>query len=208
MIHRLRPAAALTAVVIAAAGVATGAISRRIDASHVDRAIALGRARDGASRQRFHDAYIVRIGGPVVERLEVVTEFRRVVLAAEERAGFGAAAFGQREADRLLRPFRDTISVVVHLRFPPQNTYRAMPDLGVVIYDRGPASVRLLPRDTRPVPLYVDGQLAPPGSPLLGGTVEATFDARRLAPHGVYLVGVSEQGRELRRIAIDLGRIE
>ncbi|MGE5360353.1 MAG: hypothetical protein ACM3NQ_15160 [Bacteroidales bacterium] len=208
MTDRRRVAVAVTALIIAAAGVALGAFESRIDASRIDRAIALGRAGDAAARQRFHDAYVVRVGDPELTRVEVVTEFRRVVLAAEQRSGFGDATFSRRDAENLLRPFRNTVSIVVYLRFPPQNAYRAMPDFQVVVYDRPPASGRLLPRDTRAVPQYVSGQLAPPGSPLLGGSVEATFDARRLDPRGIYLIGVGQQGRELRRIEVDFGRIE
>jgi hypothetical protein len=50
--------------------------------------------------------------------------------------------------------------------------------------------------------------LAPPGSPILGGFIEATFDARPLDRRAVYLAGIAEEGRETRRIAVDFSRIE
>jgi hypothetical protein len=56
-------------------------------------ALVVGRRPD-AERARFHSRYEFRVGDPTVERIEVITEFRRVVLAVEERVRFGDHLFG------------------------------------------------------------------------------------------------------------------
>jgi hypothetical protein len=52
----------------------------------VDRALTLARSRE-AERERFHAPYIQVVNLPFIERVEVVSEFRRVVLLAEEQSG-------------------------------------------------------------------------------------------------------------------------
>ena len=49
----------------------------------IERAQALARARD-SERQQFHRRYVIDLPDPVVTQIEVTTEFRRLVLIAEE----------------------------------------------------------------------------------------------------------------------------
>ncbi len=189
-----------------------------IDTSAVKRAIDLGRSPAADSSRRFHDRYVVLLGEPPLDRLEIVTEFRRVVLATENRVRFADTTWGPEQAEAMLRPWRERVSLVLHVTFAPNNTYRSMPRFDVVLYEKpfsaAPGSAtsrqakRIEPIDLVETPRYVSGQPAPPGTPILAGTVEATFSARGLDRTGTYLAAILLADRELRRVELDFSRIE
>jgi len=185
-------------------------LATNIDAASIARAIALGRSPDRSARQQFHDAYFIRLNDPLLDQLEIVTEFRRVVLVTEDRAGAADSDWGPRQAADMLRPWRGRFALVLHVTFPPTNTYRAMPRFDIVLYGRPPtaAPARIDPLEVMETPRYVSGQPAPPGTPILAGLVEATFGAGRIDPRAIYLAGIAFEGRELRRVEVDFGRIE
>ncbi len=223
----MRPAAAAgrlavvaTTLALAAVSVpfaAAGPIQTYIDSAAVRRAIDLGRSRSDLSRS-FHDRYVIPLGDRSLERLEIITEFRRVVLAAEERSRFGDMTWGPEQAEARLRPWRGRITLLLHVVFSPNNTYRAMPRFDIVLYAppasvarRGavtPRSDRIEPIDIVETPRYVSGQPAPPGTPILAGLVQATFNARTLDSRNVYLAGIFLEDRELRRVELDFSAIE
>jgi len=84
----------------------------------MERALALARwPHSDAERERFHRQYLVGVNGPTVEnwaveQVEVITEFRRLALIAEEHARvndmFGRA--GVQEAEQALRPWLGRLS--------------------------------------------------------------------------------------------------
>ncbi len=82
----------------------------------------------------FHAAYVVDVDDPVIEHLEVITEFRRFVLAAEDqlKAGNWMMARGGfdpkgRTLKDVLRPLAGQVSIRARLRFHPQNNYVTLP---------------------------------------------------------------------------------
>ncbi len=166
-------------------------------------AVALGISRDEARRAAFHERYVIRLGGPLVRSLEVVTEFRRAVLLAEERARMGEAAWPTRRAAAALAPYRGRLDIVLRLRFDPLNTYRAMPDVGVVIYPPVEGESPLQPSTLRATPENFAGPV-PPGTPIVAATVEAGFPLATLDLSRPFLVAVFLDGRELQRIPVDL----
>jgi hypothetical protein len=203
------------AVVLVAAGLCAAArasdpFTTSIGTASIERAIALGRSSDRAARQRFHDAYLIRLNDPLLDRLEIVTEFRRVVLATEDRARAGDIDWGPRQAADMLRPWRGRISLILHVTFPPNNVYRRMPRFDIVLYGRPQtrAAGRIEPLDRLETPRYLPGQPAPPGTPILGGMIQATFAVLALDQRGVCLGGIAFEGREVRRVDIDFGRVE
>jgi hypothetical protein len=195
-------------IVVAPLLIATSAAEVDIDRPAVERAIQIGRG-DLASRDRFHEAYRIRLGGPLIERLEVITEFHRVVLVAEQHASL-AAGWGYTQAIDFLQPFRERVALILKVAFPPQNAYRTMEPFDLAIYARpGPVGSRLIePISIVRTPRYVNDQVAPPGSPIVGGTVEALFELRQLNPRGSYLVGIFDQNHELQRVEVDLSRFQ
>src|SRR5919204_3007089 len=104
------------------------AIQRDLGTQELQRAIKIGSGAD-ADRARFHAAYIVplRSADPQIERLEVLTEFRRVVIEAEDRLRKGDHMFGAGQASIAIRPWHDKVTLVLRLRFHPQNVLVAVP---------------------------------------------------------------------------------
>ena len=91
-----RVAAALTAAALAAIATArTGAVDLRLDPGTITQALSLGQTTIVSDLTRFHQPYRLDVSRPPVDYVEVVTPFRRVVLAAQARA---------RAGDRRCRP--------------------------------------------------------------------------------------------------------
>ena len=174
-----------------------------IGASAVTEAVRLGLSGDARALDRFHAPYRHLAGGPFLQSLELITEFRCVVLSAE-RAAQAGGSWDARRAERALEPYRGLVTLVVHVRFNPQNTYRTMPRLEAAMYPR--AGGKVLPVDQRARPSFLSGP-APPGTPVLEGTLEADFLASALDPRGHPLVGIFLEGREIERTPIDLSAI-
>jgi hypothetical protein len=209
------------AVILALAGTAAitpaavVAFETSIGIGAIKRAIDIGRSPGSESLRDFHDGYVIPLGDRLLDRLEIVTEFRRVVLETENRVRFADMRWGPEQAEAMLRPWRGKVSLLLYVTFAPNNTYRAMPRFGIVLYARPPTSgaqVRqasaIEPIDLVETPRYISGQPAPPGTPIMAGIVEATFAARMLDPRGAYLAGIFLEDRELRRVDVDLAGIE
>jgi hypothetical protein len=184
---------------------AAGSIQVGLDPSAVAEAVRLARSSDAAALDSFHAGYRLLIDDPVVRRIDVLTEFRRVVQLTEEREGLRDATWNATRAESAARAFRGLLELQVFLQFSPKNTYRTMPAYSVVLYDRSRAAI--VPIDSRTTQAYVGAQPAPPGTPILAGTLTATFDATRLDPSGRYVAGIFLEGREVRRLEVDLASL-
>jgi hypothetical protein len=201
---------------LAASSVAIG-IEVGIGRQAIERAIAVGR-RPEAERARFHRRYVVTTGDPVVDRVEVISEFRRVVLAAEERIRFGDYFFGVREAEGALKSWRNRVSIVAELRFHPQNVYATVPPVEVVLLD-SKSERTFAPLDIRRVPSYslppstATGASSPgagagsQATALLGAVVEGVFEATPLA-RATLVVAIRLPPNELARAPVDLAALE
>lgn len=181
-------------------------------------AIAIGQSRIESVRFRFHQPYRIEIGRPPVDYIDVVTPFRRVELAAEERLSLGERRFGQREALAVLAEHGDQVKLFVELTFHPLNTYVGVPAYVVTLVPMGsparidPLDIQRVPRfgariDGIPLP-YPSAPVVPSGSqPMLGGTLIVSFAGRQLTPNGMYDFVIEEAGKELARARLDLGRV-
>jgi hypothetical protein len=178
----------------------------------MEEAIALGRQPEG-TRAAFHSRYVFQAtGDPSVDRFEVISELRRLVLALEERRARGdTRAFGLADARAALQPWRGRLSLVARLRFHPLNTLVSVPDYGLRLRAPGePSSIR--PLDIRRTPLYGTpaGPLALPPAPgafLAGCDVEGVFDAAVVGNRTRTVMLVLGQ-KELARGVINFGAID
>lgn len=179
-----------------------------LDRAAVAEALRIGRSSGTVAHDPFHAAYRVPVDDPVVREVEVITEFRRLVQLTEERERLRDATWDETRAAQAVSSFRGLVDIVARLQFSPQNTYRSTPNYSLVVYgrERGGAAA-ILPVDSRTRPSYVAGQPAPPGTPILAATVTGTFEASRLAGSGHYLVGILLDGKEIRRVPLDLGSL-
>ena len=82
---RIARAGALAVLLAATAAVAVGAVDLRLDAPAITRALSLGQTAIAADLVRFHQPYRVDVQRAPVDYLEIVTPFRRIVLAAQAR---------------------------------------------------------------------------------------------------------------------------
>jgi hypothetical protein len=205
-------------------GTVTGALERTLDRRAIEEALDIARSTIQSIHRRFHADYRLPVAKPPIDFVEIVTPFRRVVLAAESDLRLGRRMFGQREALAALQPDPQRIEVFVELTFHPMNTFVGVPAYDVElrpVFASGtplqPGTIDRLPRfgprmdDADylfPYP-YVVAPRVPSGTePLLGGTLISRFNGAMIDPKGIYEVvvkdGTSELGKTPR---IDLLRL-
>jgi hypothetical protein len=200
-----RVAAAVTSLVLAAPRPAQP-IEVGLDRASVAAAVRLGRS-DQRSREQFHQSYRIAVDDPVVREVDVVTEFRRVVQMTEEREGLRDATWDADRAVAAARGFKGIVDLRVALQFSPANTYRSVPAYTLVVYKRTGRRAQAIAVDVRTTPTYVNDQPAPAGTPVLGATLRGRLDAARLDASAPCIVAVLLDGKEVRRVVVDLGQI-
>lgn len=206
------------ALVVAVTHVA--AFDRLLDRRAFEEAIQIGMTRMDATRGRFHAQYRVEVGTAPVDYVELITPFRRVVLAAEARLRAGNHGFGLQDAKDALEPNPDDLTVYVEVTFHPLNTFVGVPEYGVLIEPVGRRDRAVLPREIQRVPRYgarVEGYPTPfpnPGvilphgsQPLTGGTLIARFDGAPLDAQGIYDILVTDGAQIIGRARADLARV-
>src|SRR5688572_5242438 len=77
--------------------VAAAAVETPLTPRAIDEALTIGQSTLERVRGRFHAPYRVAVNRGPVDYIEVITPFRRVALAGEERARIGDRSFGQRQ---------------------------------------------------------------------------------------------------------------
>jgi hypothetical protein len=188
-------------------------------------AIALGQSSFEADRLRFHRPYRLEVSRPPLDTLDIVTPFRRVVIAAEVRALAGDRRFGQRDGLAVAARYPRHISVHAELTFHPQNAMVLVPRYSVRWLTAAgkriePAFVESAPRyfprtgaSALPVFPPAVGVVPPslPGrsQPMLGATVVAFFDGVELQKpeDPAREVVIEEAGQQVARLPIELARL-
>jgi hypothetical protein len=196
---------ALTVAMIAAT---SHLAALKVDITHADIEQALTIARSTpAERERFHAHYIQALNTPFVERIEVVSELRRVVLMAEEQIARGDRffAYSSMRANTALQVFRRRVSVIARVRFHPQNNYVGVPPvtMSLIGNERALIGVKL-------DPIYAFGSGKPGVAefvPILGAVVDASFPAEALA-EAKREFRLSLDNRELGRFTFDFAAID
>ena len=193
---RTRLAAVLaTATLAVAAGTLAGAVDLRLDPATISQALSLGQTAIAGDLTRFHQPYRLDVARPPVDYLEVVTPYRRIVLAAQAHARAGDRRWGQRQAIELEGASPGQVDVYAELTFHPLNSFVLVPLYRIRLLL--PSGGLMEPRNTSSMPRYgprVDGGLVPympsplPGGavrgrsePMLGATIVASFDGNTLA---------------------------
>ena len=221
----VRAAVAASALVATAAlCAAVPGLQQDVDPQSVLEAVIIGQSALDGGRAAFHRPYRFAIGRPPLDAVDVVTPFRRVVIAAELRARAGDRRFGQRDGLAVAARHPGQLSVHAGFTVHPLNTFVLVPQYRMGWRTRRggriePANTESVPRfgprtglDALPVPLgdtpdAAAGIRPGGGQPMVGATVVSYFDARRLVDDrepAVELV-IEEAGRgELARLPIDL----
>ena len=144
------------------------------------RAVTIAVGSEG-NRDRFHAAYNVPVSDATVEQVDVITEFRRFVLASEEQLALGNWMLARggfdsngRTLKDLLQRWKGQVSLRTRVRFHPQHAYTAIPAIDILV---GEPSFLAIDTMRTPVTVSVDGGT----SGLVGAVVETTFNAPSFA---------------------------
>lgn len=176
-----------------------------LDAADIERALRVARGSE-PERGRFHAAYLLSVTEPFVERLDVITEYRRLVLIAEQRvvAGDWMFANGLRAAEEALRAWRNKLTVKARIRFHPLKAYVRIPDISIVI-DEGAG--QLLPRNLTSEPQHAP--LVPPNESktLIGVVVEAYFDASAVGQRRAPIILRGPDAEDVRKL-VDFAQLK
>jgi hypothetical protein len=161
----------------------------------------------------------VAVGQSPLDYIDVITPFRRVVLAAETGMRSGQRLFGQREALAVLGDTPARLELRLELTFHPLNTFIGVPGYTVSLVNGAgtpiaPQMIERIPRfgpRVEGVPQVSAtagvGVKAGPSQPLLGGTIVVVFDGSVLEPRGSYDIVVKDGGQTIAFAELDLGRL-
>ena len=161
-----------------------------------------------SSRALFHASYRITVDDPLVEQLEVITEFRRFVIAAEEqlKAGNWMMARGGfdhkgRTVKDLLRPLSGQVAIRATLRFHPQNSYVTPPAFDILLGDPTLLAIDAV-RTSHTTPATGE-----PGTRDIytGATIEVLYNAPTIADRELPIRLLSE-GKEFARISVAFSR--
>jgi hypothetical protein len=198
--------ASLAAAACLAAPAGVRAIVLDVTQDQAYRAIAIGRGTQ-TERTRFHAAYLIASADPTIERVELLTPFRRVVVETERRLDFGDHVFGARQAAEAIKQWRSTLTVSVRIRFHPQNVYATVPPYETIVASSpGGDEVRL--GDVRRTPLWArPGPSQKSGTALIGAIIESDF-ATAAVGQTTRVVSVMLDGKPLARATIDFAKLD
>jgi hypothetical protein len=203
--------------------IGSSAMEPTLDGRAIQEALDIAHTSIERTRARFHLDYRFVVGRAPVDFIEIVTPFRRLVIAAETSGRLGRRMFGQRDALEALKPGPERVELYVELTFHPLNTFVGVPGYNVTLKPTGPgappvfsSNIDRIPRFgprvggqpvDRPLPYAIPPRVPSGSEPLSGGTVIAQFDGRRLDPKGAYDAIVTDEGKELASVRIDLSRL-
>jgi hypothetical protein len=193
-------------VAIACVLVAETAFSLDLDVTSADIEAVLKVARsEGDGRILFHQPYVFPVDHPVVERVEAITETRRLMLIAESRIAAGEPLFAQGliPATEALKPWRRRVAIVAVLRFGPQGAFVTAPPVDIQLGAKPGELTRL---DIKSESEFGLPSRNPSDSlPVVGARAEALFDAVAVG-QSVRTAIVRMQQEELVRVSIDFRR--
>jgi hypothetical protein len=174
----------------------------------MERALAIARARD-AERQQFHSHYVFKLTDPAVTQIEVITEFRRLVIIGEDHVLRGDWMFtrGLRAAEQALGSSRGMLTLRAQVRFNPLNTFIASPDYGLAV---GTPAGALVPVDTQLTPQFslpFRNQQGKTITSLVGATLESTIPAEQIGQTS-RPVAVTLDGKEVARVTVEFQRLD
>jgi hypothetical protein len=162
------------------------------------------------SRTLFHAPYLIAVDHAAVEHLEVVTEFRRFVLAAEEQLKAGNWMVGRggfdpkgRTFKDVLRPVAGQVSLRARLRFHPLNNYVTLPPFDILLGDPTLLAINAIRTP------HITQATSEPGTRdvISGATIEMFYNAPTIADR-VLPVRIFADGRELLRASFDFARVQ
>jgi hypothetical protein len=171
----------------------------------VERALRLAQAPE-PQRGAFHKPYVVYLDHAELVQLDVITEFRRYVLAAEEQLRMGNWLFAQsvHDAQEKLKPWRERLTLAARLRFHPHNVLVGIPPYEIALRDPDLAPLNL----TRtPIKAMLSGRPGDFNAPLVGATLEAVFNSSTVGQTARQAI-LSLEGKQVASVTIDFSTLQ
>jgi hypothetical protein len=180
------------------------AIEPGLDRAEIESALRLARSSE-AERGRFHAGYQVPVPQREIESLEVITEYRRMVMTAEERISTGAWSYtvAIRNAEEALRPWVGKLTVRARVKFHPMKVYPRVPGIALFI---GDPPNRVAPQQLTSLPLYALGTSTTAANPMTGAQIEGIFEARAVERRRQTVMILGPEELEV-RVSADFGSL-
>ena len=163
-----------------------------------------------ATRTAFHAPYLLAVSEPTIEHLEVITEFRRFVLAAEEQLKLGNWMMARggfdpkgRTLKDVLRPVSGQVSIRARLKFHPQNSYKNLPPFDLLVGEPTLLAINAS-RTPHITTVQVDGGTI---EVIQGATIETFYNAPTINDR-VLPVRMIFEGQEIARVSVDFSRVQ
>jgi len=163
----------------------------------------LGRTHDEALWDAFNRGYALT-PADMIERAEVITEFRRAVLFVHDAAGRGEFHITDQDLDKAMAPFAGSVTFIVQARLHPMHTYAKAPSFDLYV-ETGRTTKPLAAKPLRRDPVYPPG--SGPGVAIAAVRLEGTFPRADIesAPAPA-LVVIDDQANVIWKARIDLAR--
>jgi hypothetical protein len=178
--------------------------------SEIERAQQVARGRD-SERQQFHRRYVFDLKDDTVTQLEVITEFRRLVLISEEHIFRGDWLFTRsvRSGEQALAPTHGLTTIRATVRFNPLNTFIAPPAyllaMSTGVAGSVPSVLETTVTPQMSVPFKArDGKML---SSMVGATLEANLPSTELGQLTRVLTVILD-GKEIARATVEFGKLD
>jgi hypothetical protein len=136
-------------------------------------AAALGRTQDDAMLEAFHKSYSLSASG-MVDRAEIVTEFRRaVVIVREQVMQQGDFQFGGAALAKALLPSKGLVTFIVQVRLHPMHNFAKEPPYDLYI-GTGPQSAPIASAGVKREAVFAQGG-GPGTAAMVAVKLEASF---------------------------------
>jgi hypothetical protein len=176
----------------------------------IERAQQVARGRE-SERQQFHRRYVFDLKDDTVTQVEVITEFRRLVLVTEEHIFRGDWLFSRslRSAGEALATSHGLTTIRATVRFNPLNTFITPPAYLLTMSADDPRDPPVV-LETQVTPQFSVPFKARTGrtvSSLVGATLEATLPTAQLGQTSRVL-SVILDGKEVARATVEFGKLD
>jgi len=166
-------------------------------------ALDLGRTRDDALFDAFNRGYELPPSG-MIDRAEVVTQFRRAVLMARDKYNIGDFGMTERDLTKAIAPFDGKVTFLAEVRLSPLHVYPAPPAYEMYV-STGPYTKPLAATTVKRDPIYPPG--LGQGTAFVGVRLEGTFERAELEKAEAPMLTVTdEKANMLWQARIELSR--
>src|SRR5262245_47133868 len=177
--------------------------------SEIERAQQVARGRD-SERQQFHRRYVFPLTDAAVTQIEIITEFRQLVLTTEEHIFRGDWLFSRsvKSGEEAIASSRGLVKIRAMVRFNPLNTYITPPPYLLAITPNATgAPVALETQVASQFSTPFKGRGGKTVSSLVGAALEADVASLQLG-QATRIVAVILDGKELARTTVEFGKLD